>query len=76
MAHGHVDSLSPGEIALSSAHSVRPPSINRAWNYWIRHVEKAGLMPAVVGAAKRSGAAATRRSKSKAAPKRKARKHR
>jgi HCOMODA/2-hydroxy-3-carboxy-muconic semialdehyde decarboxylase len=45
MAHGHVDSLSPGEIALSSAHSVRPPSINRAWNYWVRHVEKAGLMP-------------------------------
>jgi HCOMODA/2-hydroxy-3-carboxy-muconic semialdehyde decarboxylase len=46
MAHGHVDALSPGEIALSSAHSVRPPSINRAWNYWVRHVEKAGLMPA------------------------------
>jgi ribulose-5-phosphate 4-epimerase/fuculose-1-phosphate aldolase len=45
MAHGHVDSLSPGEMALSAAHSVRPPSTNRAWNYWVRHVEKAGLMP-------------------------------
>ena len=44
--HGHVDSLSPGEIELSAAHSVRPPSTNRAWNYWVRHVEKAGLMPA------------------------------
>ena len=46
IAHGHVDSLSPGEIALSSAHSVRPPSTNRAWDYWVRHVEEAGLMPA------------------------------
>jgi HCOMODA/2-hydroxy-3-carboxy-muconic semialdehyde decarboxylase len=46
MAHGHVDSLSPGEIKLSSEHSVRPPSVGRAWDYWVRHVEKAGLMPA------------------------------
>src|SRR5580704_8950691 len=46
IAHGHVDSLSPGEIELSAAHSVRPPSTNRAWDYWVRHVEKAGLMPA------------------------------
>jgi ribulose-5-phosphate 4-epimerase/fuculose-1-phosphate aldolase len=53
MAHGHVDSLSPGEIKLSSEHSVRPPSTNRAWNYWVRHVEKAGLMPQPSG---RSGA--------------------
>jgi ribulose-5-phosphate 4-epimerase/fuculose-1-phosphate aldolase len=46
MAHGHVDRLSPGEIERSAAHSVRPPSTNRAWDYWVRHVEKAGLMPA------------------------------
>jgi HCOMODA/2-hydroxy-3-carboxy-muconic semialdehyde decarboxylase len=46
MAHGHVDHLSPGEINLSSAHSVRPPSTNRAWDYWVRQIEKAGLMPA------------------------------
>ncbi len=46
MAHGHVDHLSPGEIALSSAHSLRPPSLGRAWDYWVRQVEKAGLMPA------------------------------
>ena len=50
MVHGHVDHLSPGEIALSSAHSVRPPSTNRAWDYWVRQVEKAGLMPAKAGA--------------------------
>jgi ribulose-5-phosphate 4-epimerase/fuculose-1-phosphate aldolase len=55
MAHGHLDSLSPGEIKLSSAHQLRPPSSNRAWNYWVRHVEKAGLMPArSSGSAKRS----------------------
>ena len=50
MAHGHVDALSPGEIALSSAHSLRPPSLGRAWDYWVRQVEKAGLMPARTGA--------------------------
>jgi ribulose-5-phosphate 4-epimerase/fuculose-1-phosphate aldolase len=44
MAHGHVDHRSADEIKLSSAHSVRPPSTNRAWDYWVRQVEKAGLM--------------------------------
>ncbi len=46
MAMGHVDSLSPGEAKLTSAHQQRPPSTNRAWDYWVRQVEKAGLMPA------------------------------
>src|SRR5579871_2869656 len=46
MAMGHVDSLSPGEIKLTAAHQERPPSTNRAWDYWVRHIEKAGLMPA------------------------------
>jgi ribulose-5-phosphate 4-epimerase/fuculose-1-phosphate aldolase len=64
MAHGHVDHLSPGEIKLSAAHSVRPPSTNRAWDYWVRQVEKAGLMPAKV------------RAKAKAAQRRKPRKRR
>jgi HCOMODA/2-hydroxy-3-carboxy-muconic semialdehyde decarboxylase len=63
MAHGHVDSLSPGEIKLSSAHQLRPPSCNRAWNYWVRHVEKAGLMPAP--ATPRRSAAAAKRAKPK-----------
>ena len=57
--HGHVDHLSPGEIALSAAHSVRPPDQSR-WDYWVRQVEKAGLMPAKVApkrkAAKKSKA--------------------
>jgi HCOMODA/2-hydroxy-3-carboxy-muconic semialdehyde decarboxylase len=55
MAMGHVDSLSPGEAKLTSAHQLRPPSTNRAWDYWVRQVEKVGLMPAGYGAAK-SGA--------------------
>ena len=46
MAHGHVDSLSPGEAKLTSAHQLRPPAMGRAWDYWVRRVEKAGLMPA------------------------------
>jgi ribulose-5-phosphate 4-epimerase/fuculose-1-phosphate aldolase len=64
LALGHVDSLSPGEIKLSSAHSLRPPSTNRAWDYWVRQVEKAGLMPAKI------------RAKPKAAKPRKAKKRR
>jgi ribulose-5-phosphate 4-epimerase/fuculose-1-phosphate aldolase len=70
IAHGHVDSLSPGEIELSAAHSVRPPSTNRAWNYWVRHVEKAGLMP--TRRANKRVAVAAKRAKSKPAKKGKA----
>lgn len=70
MAHGHVDHLSPGEIRLSSEHSVRPPSTNRAWDYWVRHVEKAGLMPAKSGAKRAaSGRRNAKRGKPKRAPK-------
>jgi hypothetical protein len=45
MAHGNVKSLSAGEIRLTAEHQLRPPSSNRAWNYWVHKVEKAGLMP-------------------------------
>jgi len=69
---GHVDSLSPGEARMTSAHQQRPPSTNRAWNYWVRQVEKAGLMPkppakrakakpAKAKTAQKAGAKATRR---------------
>jgi HCOMODA/2-hydroxy-3-carboxy-muconic semialdehyde decarboxylase len=57
MAHGHVDSLSPGEIELSAAHTTRPPSVGRAWDYWVRQVEKAGLMPAKRAATRKAGPA-------------------
>ena len=82
MVHGHVSSLSPGEIERSHAHSSRPPSINRAWDYWVRHVARAGLMPpAGTGSRKAPArAAAAKRSKPKpakrTAPKAKARKRR
>ncbi len=58
MAHGHVDALSPGEARLTAAHQSRPPSTNRAWDYWVRQVEKAGLMPARAAAKSASATAA------------------
>jgi hypothetical protein len=45
IAHGHVDRLSPGELELTAAGQLRPMPIERAWDYWVRQVEKAGLMP-------------------------------
>ncbi|MGB6534644.1 MAG: class II aldolase/adducin family protein [Xanthobacteraceae bacterium] len=67
LALGHVDSLSPGEAKLTAAHQQRPLSTNRAWDYWVRQVEKAGLMPArraaksaAKSAAKRGAASAAR----------------
>jgi ribulose-5-phosphate 4-epimerase/fuculose-1-phosphate aldolase len=56
MAHGRVDALSPGEAELTAAHQSRPPSTNRAWDYWVRQVEKAGLMPARAAAKTAPGA--------------------
>ena len=72
MAHGRVDALSPGEAKLTASHQLRPPSANRAWDYWVRHVEKAGLMPARV-AGKRASSARTQ-SGAKQAPAKSARK--
>ena len=72
MAHGRVDALSPGEAKLTSSHQLRPPSTNRAWDYWVRHIEKAGLMPAR-GAAKSASSARTK-SGAKRAPAKSARK--
>jgi HCOMODA/2-hydroxy-3-carboxy-muconic semialdehyde decarboxylase len=71
MAHGHVDSLSPGEIPLTAAHQERPPSTNRAWDYWVRQVEKVGLMPA-----RAARTVAAKRAKPKSARKAKAKKRR
>ena len=68
---GHVDSLSAGEAKLTSAHQLRPPSTNRAWDYWVRQIEKSGLVPAK-GAAKSAGkrpAAPAKRAASKSASK-------
>ena len=70
MAHGHFDQLSPGEIKLSSEHSVRPPSTNRAWDYWVRRVQKAGLWPAPPGAKRAAPRRATSGTKTKRKAKR------
>jgi ribulose-5-phosphate 4-epimerase/fuculose-1-phosphate aldolase len=78
MALGHVDSLSPGETKLTSAHQQRPLSTNRAWDYWIRHIERAGLMPGKA-ASKKSMAPAKRgasKSAKKSAAKGKSKRHR
>jgi ribulose-5-phosphate 4-epimerase/fuculose-1-phosphate aldolase len=51
MAHGgRVDQLSPGEQEITEAGQLGPTPIQRAWDYWVRHVEKGGLMPAKVAA--------------------------
>jgi hypothetical protein len=72
MAMGHVDTLSPGEAKLTSAHQQHPPSTNRAWDYWVRQVEKAGLMPkapahAAAPPAKRIKAKAAKKTRTRAA---------
>ena len=66
MAHGQVDKLSPGEARLTSAHQLRPPSMGRAWDYWVRQVEKAGLMPAKTAAKRKAAPAKASRTKVKA----------
>ncbi len=75
MVHGHVDQLSPGEQELTEAGQLRPMPIERAWDYWVRHVEKAGLMPAIA-TAKRKAAPAKAAAKRKTAKKPSAKKRR
>ena len=65
MAHGHVNSLSPGEARLTAAHQLRPPSMGRGWDYWVRQIEKAGLMPAKTANAAKSRPAPAKRMKPK-----------
>jgi HCOMODA/2-hydroxy-3-carboxy-muconic semialdehyde decarboxylase len=77
IAHGHVDSLSPGESKLTATHQLRPPSMGRAWDYWVRQVEKAGLMPARrAAAAKRAAPKPAKKSPAKAKAKTIAKKRR
>ncbi len=69
---GRVDQLSAGEQELTEAGQLSPRQIERAWDYWVRQVEKAGLMPAK---AKRRAATAAKISRT-TAPKRKPKKRR
>jgi hypothetical protein len=40
-----VDHLTPGEHELTEAGQLGVRPVERAWDYWVRHIEKAGLMP-------------------------------
>jgi ribulose-5-phosphate 4-epimerase/fuculose-1-phosphate aldolase len=51
IAHGYLTQLSPGEIALSQARSLQPAPMERAWDFGVRHLERAGLMPRPSGRA-------------------------
>ena len=55
IAHGYLTQLSPGEIARSQARSLQPAPIERAWDYWVRHLERAGLMPKPAGRTRSGG---------------------
>ncbi|HZR63352.1 MAG TPA: class II aldolase/adducin family protein [Xanthobacteraceae bacterium] len=65
MAHGRVDALSAGEAKLTSSHQLRPPSTNRAWDYWLRQIEKAGLTPARAAAKGAGGSRAPKQAGAK-----------
>jgi hypothetical protein len=70
MAHGHVDQLSPGEQKITEAGQLGPMPMERAWDYWVRQIEKVGLMPAKGSAKARATAkpAAKRKAVAKAKP--------
>ena len=74
MAHGRVDALSAGEAKLTSSHQLRPPSTNRAWDYWLRQIEKAGLMPGRAAAKSASRSRAPKKASAKRTPAKSARK--
>jgi len=75
IAHGHVDQLSTGEQEITEAGQLGAMPIERAWDYWVRHLEKAGLMPEKP-AAKRKAApakASAKKAGGKAKPAKKSR---
>ena len=67
---GAIGPLSPGEIREAGAIHHQPGPLNRAWEYWVRRVEKRGEAPPRAAASVRAGAArgakksSARRSKS------------
>ena len=76
MAHGHVDQLSPGEQKITEAGQLSPMPMQRAWDYWVRQIEKAGLMPAPAKAAAKPAAKRKVAAKAKPAKKSKGKKRR
>ena len=59
-AHGYVGRLTPGEAEMAAASNLRPGPIERAWDYWVGRLRRAGNYPAPNGraTAKRSTGAA------------------
>ena len=70
IAHGHVDQLSPGEQKITEAGQLSPMPIERAWDYWVRQIEKAGLMPAKASAKRKAATAKAKPAKKKVGKKR------
>jgi HCOMODA/2-hydroxy-3-carboxy-muconic semialdehyde decarboxylase len=65
MAMGSISTLSAGEAAMCSHHSLTPRTLSRTWEYWTHRLQKMEAMTA--GAARRSPAkSATRRGKAAA----------
>jgi ribulose-5-phosphate 4-epimerase/fuculose-1-phosphate aldolase len=59
-AVGTVGALTAGEVAKASAHNLRPAAIERAYDYWLSRVAKAGLMPSAGRSAGKPAAAAVK----------------
>jgi len=69
MAMGSISTLSAGEAAMCSHHSLTPRTLSRTWEYWTHRLQKMEAMTA--GAARRTaamspGKSAARRSKAAA----------
>ena len=63
---GVVSALSRGEVEKATLIHQQPGPLNRAWEYWVRRIEKAGEAPPRGASVKRAGAARGGRSARKA----------
>src|SRR5215831_9543995 len=48
---GHVEPLDAQEVALAAAYNLRPGPLERAWDYWVKHVHDAEARAAAPKAA-------------------------
>jgi ribulose-5-phosphate 4-epimerase/fuculose-1-phosphate aldolase len=58
---GHVGALTPEEIEQARAYNLRPGPVGRAWDYWVRQLEKgagrAAAAPASIATSRRTAPA-------------------
>lgn len=73
-AVGTVGALTAGEMEKAGLHNLRPAAIERAYDYWIARVQKAGLMPSAGRAAGKTTATARRAGRKAGKPKARPRK--